>query len=81
MTVTSISIDPERLARARELTHARSNKDVVDLALRRLIAHESKAAMVEAIAGLVDLPDGLDAATVDYPGVPTTTTPGSTPAS
>lgn len=67
MTVTSISIDPERLARARELTHSRSNKDVVDLALRRLIAHESKSAMVEAIASLSDLPDGLDAATVDYP--------------
>lgn len=81
MAVTSISIDPARLARARELTHSRSNKDVVDLALRRLIAHESKSTMVEAIAALSDLPDGLRAATVDYPDTPTTGTSGTAPVS
>lgn len=67
MSITSISIDPERLALARQLTNARSNKDVVDLALRRLIAHESKSAMVASISALSDLPEGLGAPTVDYP--------------
>ncbi|GII98187.1 VapB protein of antitoxin of type II toxin-antitoxin system [Sediminihabitans luteus] len=77
MAITSISIDPERLARARALTHARSNKDVVDLALRRLIAHESKTAMVDAIAALSDLPEGLGSATVGHPHEPKA--PGAAP--
>ena len=67
MAVTSINLDPELLARARELTGATSNRAVVDLALRRLIASKSKASMLDGIATLTDLPDGLAAPTVDYP--------------
>jgi hypothetical protein len=49
---------------ARDLTGSRSNREVVDLALRRLIASRVKGRMVEGIAGLTDMPDGLGAPVV-----------------
>jgi hypothetical protein len=65
MAVTSIDIQGDLLERARELTQARTNREVVDLALRRLIAGKVKPEMVDRIAALSDLPDGLGAPTVD----------------
>ncbi|MGO3041576.1 type II toxin-antitoxin system VapB family antitoxin, partial [Ancrocorticia populi] len=38
MTLTSVDLDPQLIARARDLTGERSNRSVIDLALRRLIA-------------------------------------------
>lgn len=61
MAVTSVDLDPHLLMRARELTGERSNRAVIDLALRRLIASRQKGAMIGAIAELSDLPDGLGA--------------------
>lgn len=67
MAVTSIDIEPGLLAQARELTGARSNREVVDLALRRLVAHKSKRTLLDRMSRLDDLPNGLGAGTVDYP--------------
>lgn len=69
MAVTSVDLDPQLLERARELTGERSNRAVLDLALRRLIAAKQKGAMVDAIAGLTGLAAGLDAPVVP-PGSP-----------
>lgn len=62
MAVTSVDLNPELLARARELTGAASNRAVLDLALRRLIASQQKGAMIEGIAELSELPTELGAA-------------------
>ncbi|WP_020385534.1 type II toxin-antitoxin system VapB family antitoxin [Kribbella catacumbae] len=43
MAVTSVDLDPELMERARPLTGERSNRAVLDLALRRLIASTQKA--------------------------------------
>jgi hypothetical protein len=64
MTLTSVDLDPRLIERARELTGERSNRAVLDLALRRLIAAKQKGAMIDAIAELADLPEGLDAPVV-----------------
>ena len=61
MAMTSVDLDPELIERARSLTGERSNRAVLDLALRRLIASKQKGAMIDGIAELSDLPDGLDA--------------------
>jgi len=61
MTVTSVDLDPELLERARALTGERSNRAVLDLALRRLIASKQKGAMIDGIAGLADLAAELGA--------------------
>lgn len=61
MAVTSVDLDPELIERARELTGERSNRAVLDLALRRLIASKQKTTMVEAIAELGDLEAELGA--------------------
>ncbi|MGV9671286.1 type II toxin-antitoxin system VapB family antitoxin [Gordonia sp. NPDC003504] len=45
--------------RARALAGERSNRAVIDLALRRLIASKQQAAMIEGIAGLTDLESEL----------------------
>lgn len=67
MALTNIDIRGDLLEQARELTGARSNREVVDLALRRLIAHKSKRRMADGIAQLKDLPDNLGAPTIEYP--------------
>jgi hypothetical protein len=64
MTLTSVDLDPRLIARARELTGERSNRAVLDLALRRLIASKQKGAMIDGIAALDDLPAGLGAPVV-----------------
>lgn len=64
MTVTSVDLDPQLIERARALTGERSNRAVLDLALRRLIASKQKGAMIDGIAGLTDLDNELGAAVV-----------------
>jgi hypothetical protein len=68
MAMTSVDLDPRLIERARELTGERSNRAVLDLALRRLIASKQKGAMIDGIAGLADLPEGLDAPVVRTDG-------------
>jgi Bacterial antitoxin of type II TA system, VapB len=67
MAVTSVDLDPELIERARALTGERSNRAVLDLALRRLIASKQKGAMVDGILELTDLPDELGSPVVAYP--------------
>lgn len=69
MALTSVNLNPELLERARQLTGERSNRAVLDLALRRLIASKQKRAMIDGIAALADLPSELGA-----PVVPPTAT-------
>lgn len=64
MAVTSVDLDPALLHRARELTGERSNRAVLDLALRRLIASKQKGAMIDGIAELSGLEAGLGAPVV-----------------
>ncbi|MBH0775954.1 type II toxin-antitoxin system VapB family antitoxin [Nocardia bovistercoris] len=66
MAVTSVDLDPRLIERARALTGERSNRAVLDLALRRLIASKQKGAMIDGIAGLTDLENELGAP-VDSP--------------
>lgn len=61
MAVTSVDLDPQLLERARALTGEKSNRAVLDLALRRLIASKQKGAMIDGIAGLDGLAAGLGA--------------------
>lgn len=64
MTLTSVDLDPQLIERARELTGEKSNRAVLDLALRRLIASKNKRAMIDGIAGLTDLEAELGAPVV-----------------
>lgn len=61
MAMTSVDLDPGLIKRAREVTGEPSNRAVLDLALRRLIASKQKGAMIDEIAELTSLPAGLDA--------------------
>ncbi|NUS94668.1 MAG: type II toxin-antitoxin system VapB family antitoxin [Nocardia sp.] len=61
MTITSVDLDLRLIERARALTGERSNRAVVDLALRRLIASKQKGGMIDGIAGLTDLEGQLGA--------------------
>ena len=64
MAVTSVDLDPELMKRARELTGLPSNRAVLDLALRRLVAVKQKGAMLDAIEGkLADLAEPIGAET------------------
>ena len=67
MALTSVDLDPRLLERARELTGERSNRAVLDLALRRLIASKQKGAMIDGILELTELPGELDSPVVSYP--------------
>lgn len=64
MAVTSVDLDPQLIERARVLTGERSNRAVLDLALRRLIASKQKGAMIDGIAGLAGFADELGAPVV-----------------
>lgn len=64
MTVTSVDLDMRLVERARALTGERSNRAVLDLALRRLIASKQKGAMIDGIAELSDLETELGAPVV-----------------
>lgn len=61
MAVTSVDLDPQLIERARVLTGEKSNRAVLDLALRRLIASKQKGAMIDGIAALADLETELGA--------------------
>ena len=63
MALTSVDLDPMLSERARALSGERSNRAVIDLALRRLIAAKQKREMVEGIAAIVGLEEGLEAQT------------------
>ncbi|CAM3472669.1 type II toxin-antitoxin system VapB family antitoxin [Occultella aeris] len=67
MAVTSVDLDPQLIERAKALTGERSNRAVLDLALRRLIASKQKGAMVDGIAALTDLEAELGAPVVPSP--------------
>ena len=67
MTMTSVDLDTELVERARDLTGEKSNRAVIDLALRRLVASKQKGAMVDGILELDDLPEELGSPTVSYP--------------
>ncbi|GAB3755806.1 hypothetical protein GCM10027591_04890 [Zhihengliuella somnathii] len=64
MAVTSVDLDPRLIERARALTGERSNRAVLDLALRRLIAAKQKGEMIDGIADLSDLPESIGAPVV-----------------
>lgn len=64
MALTSVDLDPLLIERARALTGEKSNRAVLDLALRRLIASKQKGAMIDGIAELADLPAELGAPVV-----------------
>lgn len=49
--VTSVAVDAQLVERARELTGEKSNRAVLELALRRLIASKQKSEMVDGILG------------------------------
>lgn len=51
MAITSINIDPEKIATVRRLTGAESNREAVDLALDQVIASHLFAA--DRIAALI----------------------------
>ncbi|GAB3045004.1 type II toxin-antitoxin system VapB family antitoxin [Sediminivirga luteola] len=70
MAMTSVDLDPQLIERARSLTGERSNRAVLDLALRRLIASKQKSAMVEGIAELEALPEELGAPVSNPPQAP-----------
>ena len=65
MAMASIDLDPALVERARELTGERSNRAVIDLALRRLIASKQKHDLVEGMLAFTDLEDQLHAPVVD----------------
>lgn len=64
MAVTSVDLDLKLIERARVLTGERSNRAVLDLALRRLIASKQKGVMVDGISALKDLESELGAPVV-----------------
>lgn len=64
MALTSVDLDPQLIERARTLTGETSNRAVLDLALRRLIASKQKAAMIDGITALTDLEAELGAPVV-----------------
>jgi hypothetical protein len=68
-----VDLDPQTLARARELTGEKSNRAVLDLALRRLIASTQKRNPVEGIAALTGLHEQLGSPVV----APSSTISGS----
>lgn len=51
MAITSINIDPEKIATVRRLTGAESNREAVDIALDRVI--ESHLFAADRIAALI----------------------------
>lgn len=61
MAVTSVDLNPQLIERARALTGEKSNRAVLDLALRRLIASKLKGEMIDGIAELTDLEAELGA--------------------
>lgn len=67
MGVTGVELDPQLIERARALTGERSNRAVIDLAPRRLIASKQKGAMIDGILELTDLPEEWGAPVAPVP--------------
>ncbi|WP_167043882.1 type II toxin-antitoxin system VapB family antitoxin [Salinibacterium sp. ZJ454] len=63
MTVTTIDIDQDELKQAKDLTGAKSNREVIALALRTLIAVRRQPYAVERIIDRRFEPDQIDAPT------------------
>lgn len=61
MDLTRVEVDSGLLERARDLTEGRTDRDVVEIALRRLIASKQQRGMVDGIAAWEDLPGDLGA--------------------
>jgi hypothetical protein len=72
----SVDLDPQLIERARTLTGEKSNRAVLDLALRRLIASRQKGAMIDGIAAPAELDDELGAPVV----APASPAPAARPA-
>lgn len=72
MTVTTIDLDQAVLDTAKELTGARTNRDVVNRALQTLIAVRRQPAAVERILGREFTDEQTDASVTHYaaPDVP-----------
>lgn len=70
MAVTRVEMDLKLLDRARALTGAKSNRAVLDLALRRLIASKQKGSLIDGISALGDLESELDSPVVVPPHTP-----------
>ncbi|MFV0405286.1 MAG: type II toxin-antitoxin system VapB family antitoxin [Propioniciclava sp.] len=64
MALTRVDLDPRLMQRARSLAGEKSNRAVLDLALRRLIAAKQKGTMINDIAALSELPAELGAPVV-----------------
>jgi hypothetical protein len=64
MAITSIDIDQNELAQAKEITGAASNREAVDIALRTLIAVRRQPAVVERIIARRFEPSQIDAPTI-----------------
>jgi len=77
VAMTSVDLDPQLIERARTLTGEKSNRAVLDLALRRLIASKQNGAMIDGIAALADLDAELGAPVVP----PASPAPAARPAS
>ncbi|MEN2742221.1 type II toxin-antitoxin system VapB family antitoxin [Microbacterium sp. X-17] len=72
MAITSIDIDPDLLAQAKATTGASSNREAVDIALRRLVAMHRQQAAVERIIAHRFEPDQIDAPTIRPTFIPGT---------
>lgn len=59
MEVTRVEADSSLIDSARDLMGERSASEIVNVALRRLIAAKQKRQMVDGIAELTELPEGL----------------------
>lgn len=66
VALTSVDLDPQLIEQARAVTGEKSNRAVLTLALRRLIASKRKGEMIDGILALTDLPDGLGAPVISY---------------
>lgn len=66
MTVTTIDLDPDVLSLAKELTGARSNRDVVTRALQTLIAIRRQPAAVERVIERQFTDEQIAASTAHY---------------
>lgn len=67
MELVSVDVNGDLLARARGLVACRTDRQIVETALRRLIASKQQNEMVDQIAGLDFTPEGLRGPSVTGP--------------
>ncbi|GAA1874465.1 hypothetical protein GCM10009715_21470 [Paeniglutamicibacter psychrophenolicus] len=70
MAVAKVDVDLKLLERARALTGGKSDRVVLDLALRRLIASKQKGSMIGGISDLRALASELGSPVVVPPRTP-----------